>query len=204
MPKPLHRLKPKPRKATDRFTHSTGDAGIDLASFWSWVGSDLVVNTTRGLLAEYLVAHALGDPDPVRDPWRPFDVRTPGGTTVEVKSASLHQSWAQQRVTDISFSIGQSRAWDPETGLWDTERKRQAELYVFCVLKHENRDSLDPMDLTQWRFYVLPTKALNTAGVTRKSIGMQRLLKLGPAESSWERLAMTVNEVSQSLKAADG
>ena len=51
-------------------TRYTGDEplplGVSLLDFWQWLGSDLVSNAFRGLLAEYLVALAVGAADGAR------------------------------------------------------------------------------------------------------------------------------------------
>ncbi len=47
--------------------------GFDLLSFWQWSSSDVVSNATRGVLAEYLVAQALGvAEDSLREEWGPL------------------------------------------------------------------------------------------------------------------------------------
>ena len=51
------------RKTGDEvFCGGIGLDGLSLKEFWRWYSSDLVSNATRGILAEYLVAVALGCP----------------------------------------------------------------------------------------------------------------------------------------------
>jgi hypothetical protein len=40
------------------------------------------------------------------------------------------------------------------TGKFSNEKKRQADLYIFCLLKTQDQGELNPMDLDQWIFYV--------------------------------------------------
>ena len=54
------------------------------------------------------------------------------------------QAWAQQKPSVISFPIEQ----------------RSATAYVFCLLEEEDPQQVDPQDLTQWRFWVVPTRSL--------------------------------------------
>src|SRR5436309_971470 len=72
--------------------------GIDanVLDFWRWAFSDLRENTTRGILAEYLVAKAVGDDRGLRSSWDNFDVRATDGTTIEVKCSAFLQSWPQR------------------------------------------------------------------------------------------------------------
>ena len=93
--------------------------------FWSWVDSDLLSNALRGRLAEYLVAVDLGVADTIRTEWAPYDLEASGGISVEVKSSAYLQTWHQRCPSTISFGIAPTRAWDPDTGRYGSERKRQ-------------------------------------------------------------------------------
>ena len=64
-----------------------------------------------------------------------------GSITLEVKSAAFVQSWQQALPSTISFPIEQ----------------RVATADVFCLLAEEDRDLLDPQDMSQWRFSVEPS-----------------------------------------------
>jgi hypothetical protein len=78
------------RKSGDeRFEGSAAPPGLTLADFWSWSASDLVSNATRGVLAEYIVASALGlaYQREVRAQWDAFDLLF-DGIKIEVKSAA--------------------------------------------------------------------------------------------------------------------
>ena len=64
-----------------------------------------------------------------------------GSITLEVKSAAFVQSWQQALPSTISFPTEQ----------------RVATADVFCLLAEEDRDLLDPQDMSQWRFSVVPS-----------------------------------------------
>ena len=101
------------KKAPTETFHDDGQAlGFDILSFWQWSGSDLLSNATRGVLAEYLVARALGAADEPRVEWDAVDVRTPEGVSVEVKASAYIQSWPQERLSRISFATRPTRGWD--------------------------------------------------------------------------------------------
>jgi hypothetical protein len=55
----LGRLQVQRKSGGERFRANGTDIGPDLLDFWRWSASDLVNNTMRGVLAEYLVARAL-------------------------------------------------------------------------------------------------------------------------------------------------
>ena len=99
------------------FRKDGSDLDFDLLDFWQWSMSDLVNNATRGVLAEYIVARALGVPvNKTRDFWAPYDLAVSGRTKtkIEVKSSSYVQSWGQSSFSSISFDISPSYAWDYE------------------------------------------------------------------------------------------
>src|SRR6185503_5716161 len=86
-----------------------------LIDFWRWSASDLVSNASRGILAEYIVACALNIADGVRGDWDAYDLLTPSGVKIEVKSAAYLQSWFHKKLSNIVFSIRPTRSWDAST-----------------------------------------------------------------------------------------
>jgi hypothetical protein len=153
---------------------------FDVLGFWRWSASDLLSNATRGRLAEYLVARAIDiDVDStVRDEWDACDLHSPSGLKIEVKSAAYLQSWYQRAPSIITFKVPKTRAWDAETNALASEKCRQAGLYVFALLAHVEKESVDPLDLEQWRFYVVPTAALDARTRSQHSITLRSLEQL--------------------------
>lgn len=166
---------------SERFRSGDSDAGFGLLEFWQWSMSGLVDNTTRGVLAEFIVARAVGvSTDEARDPWAAFDLETSEGIKIEVKSSSYVQSWTQSRLSSISFGIAPSYAWNPDIGDFENESKRHADVYVFALLANRDQSTIDPMDLDQWEFYVLPTAELNTHFGSQKKVALSSLKTLAP------------------------
>lgn len=50
--------------SNNKFTFHGEDTGLSVVDFWSWAYSDLLNNTDRGVLAEYIVHSALLPPLP--------------------------------------------------------------------------------------------------------------------------------------------
>ncbi len=164
-----------------------------LLDFWRWSASDLVSNTLRGILAEYIVASALELPQEARVEWDAFDLKTPAGLKLEVKSAAYLQSWNQKALSKINFGIAPTRAWDEEVGHHSQNRQRQADIYVFCLLHHQDKATVDPLDMTQWTFYLLRASVLDERLPLQRSIGPASLLKLNALQCVYEELAPAVN-----------
>jgi len=170
---------------------------FNLLDFWQWSCSDLVSNATRGRLAEYIVACDLGVNGGTRTEWDAYDLMTPSGIRVEVKSAAYLQSWHQNALSAICFDIRPTYGWDASTNTSSVERKRQADVYVFCLLKHTMKSSLDPFDLSQWEFYVLPASELDHKLPTQKSITLSSLLRLEPVRTEFGKIGEAIHSSLQ-------
>ena len=161
----------------EKFRDGSNNLDFNLLSFWQWSSSDLVSNATRGILAEYMVGKALGciKDDDVRDEGRAYDLDTQAGVRIEVKSAAYVQSWQQSRLSKISFNVPKTLGWDRETNKFDKEKKRQADVYVFALLFHKDKKTVNPLDISQWEFFVLPTKVLDERERSQHSITLPSL-----------------------------
>ena len=83
-----------------------------LKDFWSWNSSDLLNNTLRGALAEYIVAMALGiELTYAREDWSEYDLVTSDRIKVEVKCSAYLQSWEQNKLSDIRFGCGPKKTF---------------------------------------------------------------------------------------------
>ncbi len=167
-----------------------------MLDFWKWFGSDLSNNVIRGALAEFIVALALDIADGVREVWSPFDLLSKEDIKIEVKSAAYLQSWHQKKLSSISFDIGQSIAYDSTTNEYDKESKRQADVYVFCLLHFTDKTNLNPLDLDQWEFYILSADILNEKHLNQKRLNLSSLLKLNPVKADYEGIAETIEKKS--------
>ncbi|MFE5591557.1 hypothetical protein [Streptomyces sp. NPDC056549] len=181
---------------------ANGERVAGLADFWSWACSDLAGNTMRGILAEYLVATALGADNGTRAEWDTVDIRTPEGWRIEVKSTAYLQSWAQSRLSKPSFGIAPAAGWDARTGISSPDALRRSDVYVFCLLHHEDKQTLNPLDLAQWTFYVLPTRVLDERCPTQKSIGLSGLERLAPLKTDFAGLPTAVATCAGDRKAS--
>ena len=69
----------------------------------------------------------------MRENWLPFDVTSPSGRRIEVKSAAYIQAWTPENIfAQIRFDIGRKLAWDNATASYSSEAKRNCDLYVLA------------------------------------------------------------------------
>jgi hypothetical protein len=192
-----------PKHGGEQFHVNDDDLGFSVKDFWIWSASDLTNNVTRGHLAEFIVAKAIGAAEGVRNVWATYDLTTPNGTKVEVKSAAYLQSWPQDDYSTIQFSIRKTKALDWEKGGYRGIPKRHTDVYVFALLayKKENaikdKESVNPLELTQWEFYVVPTPALNKYPRSEVSITLNSLKTLSGGWVDYSHLADKIKSVEK-------
>ncbi|MBS1257002.1 MAG: hypothetical protein MAG551_00037 [Candidatus Scalindua arabica] len=123
----------------------------------------------------------------------------PSISKIEVKSTAYVQSWSQKKLSSIQFSIQPTQGWDATSNTYSSERVRQSDIYVFCVLSHKNKKTIDPLNLDQWEFYVIDTDRLNRSVGNQKRIMLSRLIKLGPRKVTYKDIAATVKRVKGNI-----
>ncbi len=173
----LRAAAPAERKSGHELFESGGFAPLgSLNDFWAWHASSLLTNTLRGSIAEFIVGRALHvNMDKPREDWATWDLTTPTEVKVEVKSAAYLQAWSQRSYSKISFNVSKHCAWDPETGIEEAVPSRHADVYIFALLAHKEKRTVNPLDLDQWQFWVVPTSWLNDRMRSQESITLVSL-----------------------------
>jgi hypothetical protein len=166
----------------------------NLLSFWQCSSSNILSNALRGILAEYIVSIDIGCKQPVREEWDAYDLITPDGIKVEVKSSSYIQSWEQKSLSKISFGIQPTKILQT-SNTYSEEAKRQSDVYVFCVLNHKDKQTVDPLNMAQWDFYVLATRVLDEKVGKQKSITLSSMQKLEPTKCFFGGIGDSINSM---------
>lgn len=150
-----------------------------------WCFGDLLSNSIRAKVAEFIVAKALGIANETQQGWDAFDLHYMG-SGIEVKSSAFLQSWEHAAPSKISFDIApRARTWSIEKNAWvaHDQPQRAADIYVFCLFFEERREVADPLDTDQWTFYVLSRTTID------ERWGMQKTLSHGPIKSEFEAVS---------------
>ncbi len=153
-------------------------------------------------MAEFLVANALGLNDRPRVEWGSYDLKMHDGTKIEVKSSAYLQSWRQKKYSTIRFGIARTKeAWDAHTGKSQKQDppRRIADIYVFCLLKHRDKATVDPLNTEQWEFFVVPTFRINEEHSDRRAISLEQLERVEDRPTPYCELAATVTSVAESI-----
>lgn len=180
----------------EEFTLREASIGITVSDFWQWAYSDLIDNTSRGVIAEFLVNQSFNKAlhyTPMRANWLPFDVTSPSGRRIEVKSAAYLQSWTTDFPSQIRYDISPKLAWDGQN--YATEAKRNCDLYVLCLYTALTREQ-SILNLDYWEFYVLSTSVLDEKVPHQKGIALSSLLKLEPVKTDFAGLADAIETIT--------
>ena len=101
--------------------------------FWRWAFSDRRDNTVRGMLAEFLVAAALGRTETRRKGWDNFDVRTDSGIRVEVKASATSRAGRKPSTRAWTSAASRLAPGMRTPNEFGTEPEVRADVFVFAV-----------------------------------------------------------------------
>jgi hypothetical protein len=191
----LSSTQPEQLSGNESFQNGSVKLDISLLEFWQWGFSDITNNTTRGILAEFIIARALDCETQVRETWDSYDLITPHGIKVEVKSSSYLQNWYQKQLSTIQFNCPKTLGWDAQTNTFQSEKERQADIYIFAVLAHKVKSSLNPLDVSQWEFYVITTQRLNEIALNKKTITLSKLRRFGIEAVPYSKLKDVIIQI---------
>ena len=180
----------------EHFTYEGSPINRLLNDFWAWQASDLLTNSIRGALAEYIVATALDIDGTYRmNDWHEYDLEY-YGKKIEVKSSAYLQSWERDKLSRISFNIYESRPFT--ASVWDSDDiRRHADIYVFCLFGCKDRAAANPMLLEQWSFFVLPTRIINEKLGTQRTVSLSTLEQLPAVKCTYDKLRNVIDEIVQ-------
>lgn len=190
-------IPPKRLTGQEPLIKPNGEKAGRLIDFWSWAYSDLNGNAERGALAEYIVACALDIQRTERISWDKYDLVSKEGINIEVKTSGYLQTWEQKTLSKLVFGIQPTYGWNAVTNEYDTEQKRQADIYVFCVHKHKDQTTIDPLLISQWDFYLMPTSVLNEKFGKQKTASLSALIKEGAEKCEYQKLAERISTLIQ-------
>jgi hypothetical protein len=167
------------------------EKSIKIVDFWRWAYSDLVGNTERGILAEYLVAVACDIEDQIRISWNSFDLEF-DSIKIEVKSSAYLQTWKQNKISNPIFGIAKTKSWDYINNTYSEISERQADIYVFALLAHQDKKTLNPLDTAQWDYYVLDRKTIDLKANNQKQVSIKTLIAWGANKCSYQDLKQNI------------
>lgn len=199
MTDPSWGIPPQPAFRSGEESISGTDA--TLRDVWAWSMSDLRTNTVRPMVAEFLVAKALGAGHRPRVEWDSHDVETSDGLRIEVKSSAYLQAWRQSSLSRIVLSGLTARTWNPATDYSDA-RSYNADGYVFALHTATEHSAYDALDTRQREFWVLPVDVVAETG--KRSLGLDTVRSMGGPAVPYRDLAERVRNDVRRTPRPDG
>lgn len=169
-----------------------GDSST-LLDYWAWAHSDIMGNTERGKIAEYIVAMALNVHRNTRTEWDSYDILTEDNIKIEVKSSAYLQTWVQKAYSPLAFGIRPTYAWNQSNNTYEQTKKRHANVYVFCVITCKDQDIVKPLDLNQWEFHILSARKLDNVLPNQKTVSLAGLQKIGAIKTDFSGLYQVIH-----------
>lgn len=166
---------------------------LTVRDFWAWILGDLRMNTTRGVLVEFLVAKAVGDDSSFRTEWGPWDVKADDGTLIEIKTSGYSQSWdgADSNPRFEFRAVNADQTWNEEAGRYvDVDPDRRVHVWIFAVHMTRRSEAYDPLDLDSFSFYVVPHIWLRRRGTKSMSLSVLEKTEFEPV--GWNGLREAV------------
>ena len=182
---------------SEPFRYGGKALGFTLLDYWKWSESDLLNGLTRTRLAEFIVAAALGaHAEGPRDEHSSLELVTPDGIEVRVKSSSFLKSFPQRDLSKVVFVPQVRLTRSDEAG--GPHVPCRAQVYVFALLDHVEKASVDPLDLGQWRFFVPPTSRLEALVAEQRALTVPTLDALSAGSVGYEGLRAAVEKAAGS------
>ncbi len=194
MEQPYPVIDANPLDPNELFKFHNRSIGFPIVDFWRWNQSDLIENRNRGILAEFIVKSALRIEADTRLEWDAHDFETNDKIKIEVKSAAYIQAWEQTKLSAIQFDIAPKKQLQKDNN-YSEDRVRSADVYIFCLLHHKDQDSINPMELSQWTFYLVLTKDLDAVIPMQKSISISTIEMLPHRKCDYAKLRETFDDI---------
>lgn len=204
-------MKHKVMDGSEPFEFRGAPLPSSVKDFWAWSMSRLIADGPRVDLAEFIINTALGmDMTEPKRGWGECDIVYPHGgkpVRIEVKCSTLLQAWERPSPPKPVFSIAKTLNCDIEDtgdgyryiGRDGSPPKRRSDIYVFCLFAEEDRSRANPMVLDQWRFYVVPTAAIDEQLGDQRKISLLGLSRIGAIECSYDEIRPTVDRIAAGI-----
>ena len=159
----------------EQFTLDGNPAGFSVLDFWAFQHSNIW--DVQEEIAEFIVAKALGQDMPYnKNGWTLWDMNY-REKRIEVKETGYYHSWRTDGKVSQQRTFGITKAYSRYKDK-TSEFKRQNDIYVFCLILGETKETSNPLVLENWRFWVVPTSTINRLCGDNKTISLGRVKRI--------------------------
>lgn len=168
---------------------------LDVKDFVNWAYGNLLDNTTRGVVAEYLVHKALNSSTTNRINWDGYDILYKN-IKIEVKASGYIQHWNKKgQYSKIRFDISKKNPWLAEHNKWLGRVCRYSDIWIFCVHKEKDFDQANALDESQWIFYCTTSKWLDKNFADQKNVSLKVIIKIGLESVNYKNLKKHIDNL---------
>ena len=178
----------------EKFTQHGNETNLSILDFWQFKFSNIY--NMQEIMAEYLVAKALGKDEADNDAyWRLFDIAY-RGKRIEVKQSSYYHPWNENgKISDQRiFSIAKANS-SYEDNTKENRYERQNDIYVFCLNVGKTKEEANPLNLDNWQFYIVPTSFINENCGDNKTISLGRIRNFGFEAKNYYEIEDEINRL---------
>lgn len=183
-----------------KFTFNGNDTDMTMLDFWMFQFSNIY--DKQGEIAEYIVAKALGQSNAYnKDYWTLYDISY-RKRRIEVKESSYYHAWqtdeepkSMQRVFGITKANSNHEKPNEEN-----RYERQNDVYVFCLNTGFTKEEAFPLNLNNWKFYIVPTSFINEKCGDNKSISLSKIKKFGFTSKSYDEIKQEIDKIIDEIE----
>ena len=176
----------------EQFKIGDQSIGLTMLDFWRFKYSNIF--NLQEVIAEFLVAKALGrDVSDNDEYWTLFDIKY-RGKRIEVKETSYYHTWNEGKTVSQQRVFGIEKANSSyENDSIENRYERQCDVYVFCLNNGDTKEESNPLELNNWEFYVVPTEFINEHCGDNKTISLGRVRNLGFQAKRYDEIKAAVD-----------
>lgn len=182
--------------------------GFNVLDFWRFQYSNL--SDLEGRVGEFLVAMALGkESGDNNNGFTLWDIDY-GGKRIEVKTTTYYKPYRKEGTYSNVRVFGISQAYpnkDNSAQCYSKEKDhsikiRNNDIYVFVINIGKTKEDADPLNLNNWRFYVVATERINDECGSNKTISLQKVQKISghPNGLMFDELKAKVDQLIHEMK----
>ena len=183
----------------EKFVFDGQSVGFDFLEFWKFQYSNIY--SLHGEIAEFIVARALGVTESQNSAyWTLWDTSY-RNKRIEVKATAYYHLWNENGNISKQRTFGITKA----NGSYDADKSensefcRQNDVYVFCLNTGETKESSNPLDLSNWEFYLVPTAVINEKCGDNKTISLGRIKALGFSAKRYDEIKIEIDKIIDTM-----
>ncbi|MBO5476776.1 MAG: hypothetical protein J6A15_03360 [Clostridia bacterium] len=161
----------------NKFVFEDKEMDFGIVELWEQKYSNIY--NMQETIAEFLVERALGlEKSFNSDYWTLYDILY-RDYRIEVKETGYYHPWNEEGNISLQRVFGITKAnSNYEDNTKENKYERQNDIYVFCLNTGKDKETSNPMNINNWKFYIIPTAVINKQCGNNKTISLNRVKNL--------------------------